>query len=110
MVDDKGAGEGEKKDAAAAATASTAVAKKKQKGFFSRIWNGIFRLHNDDFEKRLQYISKEEAAVLGRLKRRSQTCRRTIRQLITFSIIFEVPNCRQCFHGNVKENLRFIYN
>lgn len=88
MADDKGFGEGEKKDTATAATTSTAVAKKR-KGIISRIWNGIFRVH-DDFEKRLQNISKEEVAVLGRMKRRSQTCRRMIRHLIMFSIIFEV--------------------
>lgn len=45
--------------------------KKKKRGVMSRIWNGLFRLHGDDFEKRLQHISKEEAAVLARLKRRS---------------------------------------
>ncbi|KAF3446034.1 hypothetical protein FNV43_RR11212 [Rhamnella rubrinervis] len=90
MADDKGVGEGEKKDTATASTTSTAVAKKKRKGIISRLWNGIFRLHNDDFEKRLQYISKTEVTVLGRMKRRSQTCRRMIRHLIMFSIIFEV--------------------
>ncbi|XP_015885339.3 uncharacterized protein At2g24330 isoform X2 [Ziziphus jujuba] len=90
MVDDKGFGDGDKKDSATAATTSTVVAKKKRKGFISRIWNGIFRLHGDDFEKRLQYISKEEATVLARLKNRSQTWRRTIRQFLVLSVIFEI--------------------
>ena len=86
MAEDKGVGEGEKKE-----TGSTEIVKKKRKGIFSTIWNGIFRLHGDDFEKRLQYISKEEAAVLARMKKRSQTWRRMIRHLIIFSVVFEVP-------------------
>ncbi|OMO61948.1 hypothetical protein CCACVL1_23130 [Corchorus capsularis] len=63
---------------------------KKRKGVLSRIWNAIFRIHGDDFEKRLEHISKEEAAVLARMKRRSQTWRRMIRHLIIFSVILEV--------------------
>ncbi|XP_022732613.1 uncharacterized protein At2g24330-like [Durio zibethinus] len=66
------------------------VVKKKGKGLLSRIWNAIFRIHGDDFEKRLQHISKEEAVVLARIKRRSQTWRRMIRHLIVFSVILEV--------------------
>lgn len=89
MADDKGVGEGEKKDTG---TTTTEIATtKKKKGIISRIWNVIFRIHGDDFEKRLQYISKEEAAVLARMKRRSQSWRRMIRHLIIFSVIFEVP-------------------
>ncbi|KAF7830200.1 putative transmembrane protein [Senna tora] len=64
MADDKGVGEGEKKETSPTAAGNE---KKKNKGIISRIWNGIFRLHGDDFEKRLQYISKEEAAVLTRM-------------------------------------------
>ncbi|XP_012072927.2 uncharacterized protein At2g24330 [Jatropha curcas] len=63
---------------------------KKHKGLLSRIWNGIFRLHHADFEKRLQNISKEEAAVLARMKKRSLTWRKMTRHLIIFSVIFEV--------------------
>lgn len=93
MAEDKGMVEDDKKDSAATAgaTADTkGIEKKKRPGIISRVWNGIFRLHGDDFEKRLQFISKEEAAVLARMKRRSQTWRRMLRQLIIFSIIFEV--------------------
>lgn len=65
--------------------------KKKKRGLFSRIWNGLFRLHGgDDFEKRLQHISKEEAIVLARLKKRSSTRGRMARNLIIFSVLFEV--------------------
>ncbi|XP_021889354.1 uncharacterized protein At2g24330 [Carica papaya] len=84
MADDKGIAEGDKKES------PPAVVKKKQKGIISRIWSGIFRLHGDDFEKRLQYISREEAAVIARMKRRSQTWRRMARHFIIFSVIFEV--------------------
>uniref|UniRef100_A0A5B7BS95 Lunapark zinc ribbon domain-containing protein n=1 Tax=Davidia involucrata TaxID=16924 RepID=A0A5B7BS95_DAVIN len=62
----------------------------KKRGVISRIWNGLFRIHGDDFEKRLQHISKEEAAVLARMKKRSQSWRRMTRHLIIFSVIFEV--------------------
>lgn len=86
MADDKGVGEGENKQTSPTATAN----RKKRQGFIARLWNGIFRLHGDDFEKRLQYISKEEAAVLTRMNRRSQSWRQTTRHLIVFSIIFEV--------------------
>ncbi|KAG5537720.1 hypothetical protein RHGRI_024992 [Rhododendron griersonianum] len=69
---------------------SATIVKKKRKGVLSRIWNGLFRQHGDDFEKRLQHISKEEATVLARMKKRSQSWRRMIRHLIIFSVIFEV--------------------
>ena len=69
---------------------SGTIVKKKQRGLISRIWNRLFRLHGDDFEKRLQHISKEEASVLARMKKRSQSWRWMIRHLIIFSVIFEV--------------------
>lgn len=86
MAGDKAVGEGEKKETSPTATGNE---KKKHKGFFSRIWN-IFRLHGDDFEKRLQYISKEEAAVMARLRRRSRSWRQISRYFIIFSVMFEV--------------------
>ncbi|KAG9146401.1 hypothetical protein Leryth_020133 [Lithospermum erythrorhizon] len=63
---------------------------KRRKGLLSRLWNGIFRSHGDNFEKRLQYISKEEATVLARMKRRSQSLRRMTRHLIILSVLLEV--------------------
>lgn len=62
---------------------------KKQKGVISRIWNQIFGVQGDDFEKRLQHIFKEEAAVLARMKKRSRRWRRMTRHVIIFSVIFE---------------------
>ncbi|KAL1210477.1 hypothetical protein V5N11_006802 [Cardamine amara subsp. amara] len=81
--------------AAAAAVDATAKAtsdnvKKKQKGLFSRLWNGIFRVRGDDFEKRLQYISREEATILSRMKHRSITWRKLTRNLIVSSVLFEI--------------------
>lgn len=67
--------------------------KKKKKGFFSMIWNSLFRSKKDDFEKRLQHISKEEAAVIARINKRSQNWRRMTRHLIVLSVIFEVMYC-----------------
>ncbi|KAL4555122.1 hypothetical protein LXL04_037733 [Taraxacum kok-saghyz] len=63
---------------------------KKKSGIFSRIWNAVFRSRSDDFEKRLQYISKEEATLISRMKRRSLRWRRTARNLIIFSVVLEV--------------------
>jgi len=52
MANDKVIDEGEKKENGG--TSPSGSVKKKRRGFLSRIWNGIFRLHGDDFEKRLQ--------------------------------------------------------
>ena len=68
----------------------TEIQKKKQQGIVSRIWNSLFRVHGDDFEKRLQHISKEEASVLARMKKRTQSWRRMTRNLIVLSVIMEV--------------------
>ncbi|XP_059290655.1 uncharacterized protein At2g24330-like [Lycium ferocissimum] len=64
--------------------------KKKKKGLLSRMWNSLFSSHKDDFEKRLQHISKEEAVVIARTVRRSQRWRRISRNLIILSVLFEV--------------------
>ncbi|OVA09165.1 protein of unknown function DUF2296 [Macleaya cordata] len=64
--------------------------KKQRKGILSRVWNGLFRNRNEDFEKRLQYISKEEATVVARIHRRSQRGRRMARNIIVLSVVLEV--------------------
>ncbi|XP_077253229.1 uncharacterized protein At2g24330-like [Tasmannia lanceolata] len=63
---------------------------KQKRGILSRIWNGIFRTRNEDFEKRLQHLSKEEASVHAKMKRRAQMWQSTARNLIIFSVILEV--------------------
>ncbi|XP_074556629.1 uncharacterized protein At2g24330-like [Curcuma longa] len=63
---------------------------KQRRGFLSRLWRGIFGRGKEDYEKRLQYLSKEEAAVHSRLKRRAQTSRRIVRNLIVLSVLLEV--------------------
>lgn len=63
---------------------------KKHKGVLSRLWAAVFGLGNNDFEKRLRHISKEEAAVLSRIARRCQTSRRTTRKFIILAVILEV--------------------
>ncbi|EHA8589204.1 hypothetical protein COCNU_scaffold008549G000010 [Cocos nucifera] len=66
------------------------VKKQKQRGgFVSRLWKGIFGTR-EDFEKRLQYLSKEEKLVHARLKRRAQTSRKMARNTIVLSVILEV--------------------
>ncbi|KAF2581559.1 hypothetical protein F2Q68_00006640 [Brassica cretica] len=74
----------------ATATSDDSVKKKKQNGFFSRIWNAMLRDKGDDFEKRLEYISKEEANVVSRIKRRSIAWRKLTRNLVLSSLIFEI--------------------
>lgn len=66
--------------------------KKRRRSFWSRVWNGLFlfRLHGDDFEKRLQYISKEEATLISKMKRRSSSWRSTARNLVVVSVFLEV--------------------
>ena len=62
MSDDKGVEKEGKEEIISKAD----VTKKKRKGILSRIWNVIFRSRGDDLEKRLEYISKEEALEIGR--------------------------------------------
>lgn len=71
-------------------TKSKDATKKKKKGFLSRIWNGLFGGRKDDFERRLERISKEESAVLTRMRRRAQSWGRMKRHLILFSVLLEI--------------------
>ncbi|KAE8678666.1 Cell division control 2 isoform 1 [Hibiscus syriacus] len=88
MAEDKGISDGEKSKES---SPPLPAVKKKPKGVFSRIWSTIFRTGGDNFEKRLEYIiTKEETAVLARMKRRSQVWRGIIRHLIVFSVVLEV--------------------
>ncbi|KAF3784477.1 Uncharacterized protein EJ110_NYTH27290 [Nymphaea thermarum] len=59
-------------------------------GILSRIWHGIFRRGGDDFEKKLQYLSKEEASVHSRMKKRAQSWRSTARSIMVYSVVLEV--------------------
>ncbi|KAK4431767.1 hypothetical protein Salat_0938800 [Sesamum alatum] len=63
---------------------------KKKKGVLSALLGALFGVHGDDFEKRLQHISKEEAAIMARITMRSHKYRRITRQLISFSVLIEV--------------------
>ncbi|GJN21641.1 hypothetical protein PR202_gb09135 [Eleusine coracana subsp. coracana] len=53
------------------------------------MWRALFG-GREDFEKRLQYLSKEEAAVHARMRRRTQFSRRAVRNLIVLSVLAEV--------------------
>lgn len=68
----------------------TTKKKKKQRGLISRIWHGVFGSRDDDFEGRLERISKEEKAILARMRRRSLSWGRMKRHLILFSVLLEV--------------------
>ncbi|XP_076958606.1 uncharacterized protein LOC143634397 [Bidens hawaiensis] len=62
----------------------------KKIGVLSRIWKAVFGLRGDDFEKRLQYLRKEEGVIVNRMNMRSLRWRRTATNLIIFSVIIEV--------------------
>lgn len=70
---------------------------KPQKGIVRRIWSAMglvghlfFRNSKEDFEKRLQHLSKEEVGVHNRLKRRTQLWRKFARNIIMYSVIGEI--------------------
>jgi hypothetical protein len=54
------------------------------------------RSRNNDFEKKLEHLSKEEVMVHTRLKRRTQNWRKLARALIVYSVIGEVGSL-SCF-------------
>ncbi|XP_006647553.1 uncharacterized protein At2g24330-like [Oryza brachyantha] len=58
-------------------------------GVLGRMWRALFG-GREDYEKRLQYLSKEEAAVHARMRRRTQFSRRAVRNLIVLSVLTEV--------------------
>jgi len=74
--------------------AEEAKEKGKRGGVLGRVWRALFG-GREDFEKRLQYLSKEEAAVHAWMRRRTQFSRRAVRNLIVLSVLFEV--CCTCF-------------
>ncbi|KAE8767194.1 Superkiller viralicidic activity 2-like protein 2 [Hordeum vulgare] len=62
--------------------------KKAGGGVLGRMRRGIFD-GREDYEKRLQYLSKEEAAMHARMRRRTQFSRRTFRNIIVLSVVAE---------------------
>jgi hypothetical protein len=57
-----------------------------------RIWRALFSGgRGDDYEKRLQHLSKEEADLLARMLRRTQFSHRGVRNLVLLSVLGEVP-------------------
>ncbi|TKW05504.1 hypothetical protein SEVIR_7G180900v4 [Setaria viridis] len=80
---------------ASAAAASEAKGKEEKEkrdgpGILGRIWRALFGGRGEDYEKRLQNLSKEEAALLARMRRRTQFSRRGVRNLIALSVLGEV--------------------
>eukprot|EP00246_Nothoceros_aenigmaticus_P006717 TRINITY_DN1983_c0_g1_i1.p1 TRINITY_DN1983_c0_g1~~TRINITY_DN1983_c0_g1_i1.p1 ORF type:complete len:407 (+),score=59.52 TRINITY_DN1983_c0_g1_i1:539-1759(+) len=71
-------------------TALKSPAAQPRKGFFSRIFGLFSRNTSNDFEKRLQHLSKEERAVHTRMKRRTRTWAKLARGLIVYPILVEV--------------------
>ncbi|KAK8966644.1 hypothetical protein KSP40_PGU021613 [Platanthera guangdongensis] len=69
--------------------ASVQLPRGQRRGIISCIWSGIFGAGNDDYERKLQRLSKEEAAVHARMSRRVQSSRKMARNLIMLSVIFE---------------------
>ena len=70
---------------------------KPQRGIGGTIWSAMglvgslfSRGNKNDFEKRLQHLTKEEVAVHTRLKRRTQRWRKLARVMIIYSVVGEV--------------------
>ncbi|KAG6472802.1 uncharacterized protein At2g24330-like [Zingiber officinale] len=63
--------------------------RQQRRGFVSRLLRGIFAA-DDDIQKKLEHISKEEASIHSRLKRRAQSSRKIARNVIFLSVIIEV--------------------
>lgn len=64
--------------------------KRRPRGFLSRVWSGVFGGRSEDYEKRLQYLSKEEALVMSRMQRRARTSKKRARNLILMTILIEL--------------------
>lgn len=65
--------------------------KRQQEGIFSRFWTGLFgRNGGEDYEKSLRSLSKEEAAVQVRNKKRAQWWSNTATNIVIFSFSIEV--------------------
>ncbi|KAG6470266.1 hypothetical protein ZIOFF_071331 [Zingiber officinale] len=63
--------------------------RQQRRSFLSRLLRGIFAADND-IQKKLEHISKEEASIHSRLKRRAQSSRKIARNVIFLSVIIEV--------------------
>ncbi|KAJ0966822.1 hypothetical protein J5N97_023739 [Dioscorea zingiberensis] len=63
---------------------------RRRRGFISRLWSGVFGGRSEDFEKRLQYLSKEEASVMGRMQRRARTSKKRAFNVILMTILVEL--------------------
>ncbi|KAM0945239.1 putative Lunapark domain-containing protein [Dioscorea sansibarensis] len=64
--------------------------KEKRRGFLSRLWRGVFGGRSEDYEKKLQYLSKEEASVHARMKRRARTSKKMARDVIFLAFLLEI--------------------
>lgn len=78
-------------------SAAPAVKTSPRRGIGGTIWSAMGLLgslfsrgNKNDFEKRLQHLTKEEVAVHTRLKRRTQRWRKLARVMIIYSIVGEV--------------------
>ncbi|XP_042448298.1 uncharacterized protein At2g24330-like [Zingiber officinale] len=63
--------------------------RQQRRSFLSRLLRGIFAADND-IQKKLEHISKEEASIHSRLKRRAQSSRKIAKNVIFLSVIIEV--------------------
>jgi endoplasmic reticulum junction formation protein lunapark len=76
--------------AAASGTKRKEEEQREGPGILVRMRRALFGGRGDDFEKRLQHLSKEEADLVPRMRRRAHFSRRGIRNLVVFSVLGEV--------------------
>ncbi|KAG0475997.1 hypothetical protein HPP92_012838 [Vanilla planifolia] len=67
-----------------------AKAKRKGRRVVARLWRVIFGRGGDDCEKRLKHLSKEEASLHSRMRRRALSSRRMVKNVIIISLVLEV--------------------
>ncbi|MCO5601775.1 hypothetical protein L7F22_055900 [Adiantum nelumboides] len=78
------------KNGAIAKEMDTKLKKNLLRRSFSILGHLFHRTSKEDFERKLQNLSKEEAAVHTRMKRRSQTWRKLAQGVIVYSVIMEL--------------------
>ncbi|MCO5571477.1 hypothetical protein L7F22_025217 [Adiantum nelumboides] len=78
------------KNGAIAKEMDTKLKKNLLRRSFSILGHLFHRTSKEDFERKLQNLSKEEAAVHTRMKRRSQTWRKLAQGVILYSVIMEL--------------------
>lgn len=61
-----------------------------KRGLLARLWKLLIGRRDEDYEKRLHYLSKAEASIHSRMKQRAQRWRKSARNVVLISVFIEV--------------------